>query len=93
MNSSIFQGNWTEIKGKIKTQWAKLSDDDLEAVKGNLEQITGKIQQVYGYGKEQAESEFNSFKKTLTSKLTLVSDAMVEKLDSVTSPTKTDDKK
>ena len=93
MNSSIFQGNWTEIKSKIKTQWAKLSDDDLEAVKGNLEQITGKIQQVYGYGKEQAESEFNSFKKTLTSKLTLVSDAMVEKLDSVTSPTKTDDKK
>jgi len=83
MNSHTLQGNWTEIKGKIKTQWAKLNDDDLETVKGNLDQLAGKIQQIYGYGKEQAESEFNAFKKTLSSTLVAVSNSAVEKADAI----------
>lgn len=79
MNSTMLQGSWTEIKGKIKTQWAKLSDDDLEIVKGDMEQLKGKIQQLYGYGKEQAEIEFDQFKKTITSKIADVSQAVVDK--------------
>jgi uncharacterized protein YjbJ (UPF0337 family) len=43
MNNSILQGNWNEIKGKIKSKWGKLTDDDIETFKGNLEQITGKL--------------------------------------------------
>jgi len=69
MNSSIIQGNWHELKGKIKTKWAKFSDSDLDALNGNLEQLAGKIQKVYGYGKEQAEREFNEFKKALDTKM------------------------
>ncbi len=65
MNTNIAQGNWTEIKGKIKTQWAKLSDNEIEGMNGNLEQLAGKIQKAYGYGKEQGEREFNDFKKTI----------------------------
>jgi uncharacterized protein YjbJ (UPF0337 family) len=68
MNSSTFQGNWSELKGKIKTQWAKFNDDDLETLKGNLDQLSGKIQKVYGYGKEQAEREYNEFKQKLNVK-------------------------
>ncbi len=66
MNSDIAQGNWTEIKGKIKTKWAKFTDNDVEAFKGNLDQIVGKVQQTYGFAKEKAEKEFQDFKNSLS---------------------------
>ncbi len=81
MNTTILQGSWTEIKGKIKTQWAKFNDDDLEEIKGNLDQLAGKIQKVYGYGKEQAENEFNDFKKSITSSICTATTSVIEKVD------------
>ena len=66
MNTDTVQGNWTELKGKIKAKWAKFTDNDIEAFKGNLEQIAGKVQQIYGYAKEKAEQEYQDFKKSLT---------------------------
>lgn len=65
MNSDMAHGAWVELKGKIKTQWSKFTDDDLEAVKGNLEELTGKLQKVYGYAKEKAAEEFDHFKQML----------------------------
>jgi len=59
MNSDIFEGKWKEMKGQIKEQWGKLTDDDLEQAAGNAEQIVGLLQQKYGYTREQAEEEFN----------------------------------
>lgn len=55
------EGAWTELKGKIKTKWAILTDHDLDELKGNLEQIAGKLQKTYGYAKEKAEQEYNDF--------------------------------
>ncbi len=69
MNNSILQGNWNEIKGKIKSKWGKLTDDEIETLKGNLDQITGKIQQAYGYAKEKAETEYHEFKQSIAAKL------------------------
>ena len=68
MNSDTAQGNWSEIKGKIKQKWGKLTDDEVESFKGNMDSISGKIQKAYGYAKEKAESEFNDFKQTLAAK-------------------------
>ena len=68
MNNDIFKGNWAEIKGKIKSKWGKLTEDEIETLKGNLDQITGKIQKAYGYAKEQAETEYQSFKQSLAAK-------------------------
>jgi uncharacterized protein YjbJ (UPF0337 family) len=59
MNSDIFEGKWKEMKGQIKEQWGKLTDDDLEQAAGNAEQIVGLLQQKYGYTREHAEEEFN----------------------------------
>jgi uncharacterized protein YjbJ (UPF0337 family) len=81
MNTSMLMGSWNEIKGKIKTQWAKLNDDDLEELKGNLDQLAGKIQKVYGYGKEQAEIEFNEFKKSITTSVSAATTTVMEKVD------------
>jgi uncharacterized protein YjbJ (UPF0337 family) len=57
MNADQIKGNWKQLKGKIKTQWGKLTDDDLTVIDGEREQLLGKLQERYGYTKEQAERE------------------------------------
>jgi uncharacterized protein YjbJ (UPF0337 family) len=47
------EGNWKQIKGTVKEQWGKLTDDDLDVIGGKREQLEGKIQQRYGYAKDQ----------------------------------------
>ena len=70
MNQDTAKGNWTELKGKIKTQWARLTDDDLKEAQGNLEIIAGKLQKKYGYAKEKAQQELKDFQTALESKPT-----------------------
>ena len=64
MNENTVQGSWLEIKGKIREKFGKLTDDEVEKFKGNLDQIVGKIQHVYGYAEEHAEREFKELSKT-----------------------------
>jgi len=61
MNEDIFKGNWEIIKGKLKQAWGKLTDDDIQDIKGNQEEIFGKLQKHYGYSKEKAKEEVNRF--------------------------------
>ena len=65
MNNDTIEGNWHEIKGKIKAKWGRLTENEIEAVKGNIEELAGKLQKAYGYAKEEAESQFANFKATL----------------------------
>jgi uncharacterized protein YjbJ (UPF0337 family) len=44
MNFSQFKGNWNEIKGKLKQQFATLTDDDLLFVEGKEDEMLGKLQ-------------------------------------------------
>jgi uncharacterized protein YjbJ (UPF0337 family) len=61
MNKEMLQGNWTDLKGKIKEKWGKLTDDDLKIIEGKRDQIAGKLQERYGYAKEQAQKELDEF--------------------------------
>lgn len=61
MNWDVISGKWGELKGKAKEKWGKLTDDDLTAIAGKKDQLTGRIQQRYGYAKEQAEKEIDEF--------------------------------
>ncbi|MCX7114756.1 MAG: CsbD family protein [Gammaproteobacteria bacterium] len=63
MNKDIFEGKWEEIKGKVKQAWGKLTDDDLEQIKGNQQEIYGKLQKHYGYDKERAEKAIKELLK------------------------------
>jgi uncharacterized protein YjbJ (UPF0337 family) len=63
MNQDILQGKWKELRGGLKKQWGKLTDDDIRRIEGSLDQITGIIQQRYGYTKERAENEIDHFLK------------------------------
>jgi uncharacterized protein YjbJ (UPF0337 family) len=57
MNADQIKGNWKQLKGKIKEQWGKLTDDDLTVINGQQDELIGKLQERYGYTKEQAERE------------------------------------
>jgi len=57
MNSDIFTGKWKQMRGQAKIWWGKLTDDDLEKVNGNVDKLTGLLQEKYGYTKQQAEEE------------------------------------
>lgn len=57
-NSFILKvkGNWNELKGKIKQQYADLTDDDLLYVEGKEDELLGRIQQKTGKTKEEVKS-------------------------------------
>ncbi|KTD21054.1 CsbD family protein [Legionella londiniensis] len=59
MNRDIFEGKWEEIKGKLRQTWGKLTDNDLQEIKGDQEVIFGKLQQYYGYTKEEIKEQID----------------------------------
>ncbi len=61
MNKDIIKGKWDQLKGKAKTQWGKLTDDDLIKISGDYDQLSGKLQERYGYKKDQADKEIDKF--------------------------------
>ena len=61
MNKDVLQGKWREMKGKVKEQWGKLTDDDLDKIEGKSEQLLGLLQQRYGYARDKAEEEYKRF--------------------------------
>jgi uncharacterized protein YjbJ (UPF0337 family) len=61
MNKDIIKGKWNQIKGEVKVQWGKLTDDELDEIDGQYDKIVGKLQEKYGYQKERAEEEAERF--------------------------------
>jgi uncharacterized protein YjbJ (UPF0337 family) len=64
MNKDQLAGKWKDLKGQVKEKWGKLTNDDLTAIEGKAEQLSGKLQERYGYAKEQAEKEIDEFCKS-----------------------------
>jgi uncharacterized protein YjbJ (UPF0337 family) len=61
MNWDRIAGNWKQAKGKVKEQWGKLTDDELDQVAGQRDQLVGKIQNSYGIGKDEAEKQLSDW--------------------------------
>ncbi len=59
MNKDIMEGKWKQIRGKAKEWWGRLTDDDLDFIDGNQDQLIGKLQERYGYSRERATQEVN----------------------------------
>ncbi|HXV24822.1 MAG TPA: CsbD family protein [Alphaproteobacteria bacterium] len=57
MNWDQARGNWNQVKGEVKKQWGKLTDDDFTQINGERDKLVGRIQERYGYAKDQAERE------------------------------------
>lgn len=63
MNSDTFEGNWKQFKGKMREKWGKLTDDDWNTVAGKKDQLIGKLQERYGYSRDQAEKDYSDWEK------------------------------
>ena len=63
MNWDIAEGNWKQFKGKVKAQWGKLSDSHIDLIAGKRTELAGKVQEVYGLSKEEAEQQIKDFEK------------------------------
>lgn len=61
MNSDVLAGKWKQLKGDIKSQWGKFTDDDLAIVEGQRDKLVGLVQERYGYARQQAEREVDQF--------------------------------
>ena len=55
------EDHWRQVKGKVKEQWRKLTDDDLDVINGRLNQLDGRLQQRCGYAKVQAAKDINDW--------------------------------
>ena len=66
MNEDILKGQWTQLKGRVREQWGKLTDDDLDRIQGKSEQLVGRLQERYGWARDQAQSEVDSWLRSAT---------------------------
>jgi uncharacterized protein YjbJ (UPF0337 family) len=55
MNTLEIKGNWNIIKGTVKQKWAMLTDDDLQYVEGQQDELVGRIQKRTGESREAVE--------------------------------------
>ena len=65
MNWDQIEGKWKQYKGDAKARWGKLTDDDLDVAAGKRDKLAGRIQERYGYQREQAEREADEFIRSL----------------------------
>jgi len=56
INQEAIEGNWNEIKGRLRERWGEFSDRELEQVRGNMDQLVGLIQQKTGEARAAVES-------------------------------------
>lgn len=61
MNGDVLQGQWKQLRGKVQKQWGDLTDSDLDRIKGTRTEFEGLLQERYGYTKEKAKTELDSF--------------------------------
>jgi uncharacterized protein YjbJ (UPF0337 family) len=61
MNWDQVEGKWKQFSGKVKEKWGKLTESDIEVIRGKRDQLVGRIQERYGIAKEEAQEEVDEF--------------------------------
>jgi uncharacterized protein YjbJ (UPF0337 family) len=57
MNENVLTGSWNQLKGEVKKQWGELTNDDVDRINGNYDQLVGIVQERYGLAKADAQSQ------------------------------------
>ena len=55
------KGQWKQLKGEIRKQWGKLTDDEVDQINGEFEKLVGRIQERYGRSREEAQAEIEDY--------------------------------
>ena len=61
MNQDTLSGQWNQLKGRLRRQWGKLTNDDLDVIQGDKDILIGKIQEYYGRTRDEAERELDDW--------------------------------
>lgn len=61
MNQDILKGRWSQLKGELKTQWGKLTDNDVTQIEGERDKLVGKVRERYGLAREDAERQVDDW--------------------------------
>ena len=62
MDKNVFEGKWNEFKGEVRKVWGKITGDELESTKGDMESISGLVQQKYGHTKDEVTQKLTEMK-------------------------------
>jgi uncharacterized protein YjbJ (UPF0337 family) len=65
MNWDRIEGNWKQLKGKVKEKWGNVSDSDLDKINGRRDQLEGILQERYGIAKDAAKKDVDDWLKTM----------------------------
>jgi len=63
MDWNRISGNWTHWRGAVRERWGKLTDDHLDVIAGKREQLAGRIQELYGLKKDEAERQLRNWER------------------------------
>ena len=63
MKWEIAESNWMQFKGTVRARWSKLTDEHLDAIAGKRPQLLGKLQEMYGINKGDADKEIKVFEQ------------------------------
>lgn len=62
--SDKIKGNWNQFKGKLREKWGDITDDELDRVRGQREQLVGYLQQKSGQEKAAIDREVDNYSRT-----------------------------
>ncbi|MCE7947881.1 MAG: CsbD family protein [Chloroflexi bacterium CFX4] len=68
MTSSMWDkivGKWMQLKGEIQSRWGKLTDDEVAHINGEREKLAGRLQELYGIAKEEANRQIDEWADAL----------------------------
>ena len=63
MNWQKIEGNWNQIKGKVKERWGRISDDQLNSIAGKRDQLVAALQQAYSFPRDEADRQVVEWEK------------------------------
>jgi len=76
INQQVLQGNWNELKGRIRSKWGQLTNDDLQQFDGNVDRLVGVIQRKTGEAREAIERYLNDLTANSSSAVGQAADAV-----------------
>ncbi len=67
MNWDRISGGWKQYSGRIREKWGKLTDDDVQMIAGQRDQLVGRIQERYGIARDEAQRQVDEWARGIDS--------------------------
>ena len=65
MNWDRIEGKWKQFTGSARERWGKLTDDDMQTLTGQKDQLVGRMPERYGIAKAEAEKQADAWSQAL----------------------------